>query len=198
MPQRRRMRRGRRWALRWGPAGLVAMLGVLALLIFLARRGSTAPSAVAGDVGEVGESVPIEPPNHIPAGVPPQYTTTPPSSGMHYAGTLKPGFYDEDAWGKVDYPEGYLAHNLEHGYVIFWYDCSRLSRAACDELKQTIQEVMRSRPETKLIAFPYPGLEAPLVLTSWGRRLVLEKPDRQAMEAFVAANYNKAPEPNAP
>lgn len=185
---RRRFRRRRafwRWVL--GLAGVAVFVG----LILLARGGGRFAF-------EVGEEVPLEGAEHIPVDTPPEYRTRPPASGPHYARSLQPGFYEETVRNEVPYPEGYLVHNLEHGYVIFWYDCSQLSEEECAELKALIRSVMGERPGAKLIAFPYPGLEAPLVLTSWGKRMVLENPNARDMRAFIAANYNRAPEPGAP
>ncbi len=185
--RRRRLRRSSRW---WWGLGL-AGVALFATLVLLARGGGRLAL-------EVGEEVPLEGAEHIPIDTQPEYRTRPPASGPHYARSLQPGFYEEVVLKEVPYPEGYLVHNLEHGYVIFWYDCSQLTDDACDELKALIQSVMSERPGAKLIAFPYPGLEAPVVLTSWGRRMALPNPNAEDMRAFVAANYNRAPEPGAP
>ena len=37
-------------------------------------------------------------------------------------------FFDENTY---EFPEGYLVHNLEHGYAIFWYNCDLLSAEEC-------------------------------------------------------------------
>ena len=195
----RSKRRGRARAL-WNRPGVVLgggllLLAVLVVLVRARGRGS-GPGPEAAP--EVGEAVPIEPGKHIPEGVPPTYASEPPSSGEHYPSSLQPGFYDEDARQQMLFPEGYLTHNLEHGYILFWYDCSQLDAAACERLKADLQAFLQARPERKLIAFPAAGLEAPLVLTSWGRRLALTEADSAVLEAFVVANYNRAPEPNAP
>ncbi len=179
-------RRNPRW--RWWALGLLGTILFVGLIV-LARGGGRPASAV-------GEDVPLEGSEHIPVNTPPQYRRLPPSSGQHYGSTLRPGFYEETVLTQVQYPEGYLVHNLEHGYVIFWYDCSQLSEEACQELKEMIKGVMR--PGLKLIAYPYPGLDVPLVLTSWGKELRLADPKPEDLEAFIAANYNRAPEPGAP
>ncbi len=148
---------------------------------------------------EVGEALPIEGAQHVPEGTDPgPYNTLPPASGKHYASPLQRGFYEEEAWGQVPYPEGYLVHNLEHGYVIFWYNCEVLSEEECQELKAMIFEVMQNRAGYKLIAFPYPKQEEPLVITSWGRQMRMWEPNLEDMYAFVDANHNRAPEPGAP
>ena len=51
---------------------------------------------------------------------------------------------------------------------------------------------------TKLIAYPWPSLDVPLVMTSWGRLQRLETFDSEQTKAFYRANLNRAPEPDAP
>ncbi len=50
----------------------------------------------------------------------------------------------------------------------------------------------------ELIAFPWPTLDTPVALTSWGKLLTLQQFDSTEALAFVKANYNRAPEPAAP
>jgi hypothetical protein len=51
---------------------------------------------------------------------------------------------------------------------------------------------------TKLITYPWPSLDAPVVATSWGRMLKFESFNAEQAKAFYRANLNHAPEPNAP
>ncbi len=150
----------------------------------------------------VGESVPImaESGRHVPEGSDPgPYNSNPPTSGPHYGGEFEAGFYDEDSpEAQVQYPEGYLGHNLEHGYVIFWYDCGLLDDAGCGELKSQIREVMDKYDGVKLIAFPGRSLDVPLVMVSWGQMLRFAEFDEGLASKFVSVNLNRAPEPNAP
>jgi hypothetical protein len=50
----------------------------------------------------------------------------------------------------------------------------------------------------KLIAFPWKSLEVPVAMTSWGRLQRFETFDPSQARAFIKANRNRAPEPNAP
>jgi hypothetical protein len=50
----------------------------------------------------------------------------------------------------------------------------------------------------KVIAFPWPSIDVPVVMTSWGRILRMESFDPQVAQNFVQNRRNKAPEPNAP
>jgi hypothetical protein len=148
---------------------------------------------------ELGEDVPIMPDTtHVAEDTDPgPYNSDPPTSGKHYEATLNAGFYN-DGDVSADYPEGHLVHNLEHGYVIFWYNCSLLDEAGCTELKGQIQEVMADENNFKVIAFPWSSIDVPVVMTSWGRILRMESFDPQVAQNFVQNRRNKAPEPNAP
>lgn len=168
----------------WG--GLVlAVLAIIGVIIWQGVR----PAA--------GESVTImvsDP--HIPIDSDPgEFNSDPPTSGRHYAEVARARFYDRNSY---TFPAGYLVHNLEHGYVIFWYNCDLLDEAGCTTLKEQIQITMDDLGGIKLIAYPWPSLDVPLVMTSWGRLQRFEKFDEQQAKAFYRANLNRSPEPNAP
>lgn len=131
-----------------------------------------------------GEAIPImasEP--HIELDTDPgKYNSDPPTSGLHYASEADAGFYDEDIY---QYPAGYLVHNLEHGYVIFWYNCNLLDESGCSELKSQISSVMDELGRTKMIAYPWNSIDVPLVMTSWGQLQKFETFDAEGIKAFI-------------
>jgi hypothetical protein len=149
-----------------------------------------------------GESVPImaNAGDHVPQDSDPgQFNSDPPTSGPHYAQEFDAGFYDEsDPEAQVPYPEGYLIHNLEHGYVIFWYNCDLLDETGCTELKSQIQGTMGEFDNFKVIGFPRSSISVPLAMTSWGQLQIFESFDANAASNFIRSNQNRAPEPNAP
>lgn len=149
-----------------------------------------------------GEEVPVmaNALEHVAVGQDPgPLNSDPPASGPHYPQSLDPGFYrTSDSAAQHEHPEGYLLHNLEHGYIIFWYNCELLEEAECETLMGNIQSVLDSYPGKKLIAFPWMSTEHPLVLTSWGRKQAFESFDLDRVERFIRRNHNQAPEPNAP
>jgi len=170
--------------LTWGGIG-VAILAVIGFMIWQGVK----PAA--------GESIPIMTSSpHIEVDTDPgQYNSDPPTSGLHYPQEANVGFYDENIY---TYPAGYLVHNLEHGYVIFWYNCDLLSESACSGLKSQIRTVMDELGGIKLIAYPWNSIDVPLVMTSWGRLQRFETFDPAQAIAFYRANLNRAPEPDAP
>jgi len=185
--QRRRYRRIQKLknTLLWGGVGILALLGIG----FLVVRQASRPAAM-------GEAVPLMSASHVPLDSDPGvYNSDPPTSGPHYAEEARAGFYDENIY---TYPAGYLVHNLEHGYVIFWYNCRLLDQDGCANLKSQIKTVMDELGGVKIIAYPWPSLDVPVAMTSWGRLLKFETFDAEQAKAFYRANLNRAPEPNAP
>lgn len=170
--------------LTWGGVGL-AVLAVIGLMVWQGVK----PAA--------GDSVPIMKSDpHIPADSDPgQYNSNPPTSGLHYAAEAEAGFYDENIY---TFPAAYLVHNLEHGYVVFWYNCDVLDEAGCAELKSQIRSVMDDLGGVKLIAYPWNAIDVPVAMTSWGRIQKFETFDMEQAKAFYRANLNRSPEPNAP
>ncbi|HLF81670.1 MAG TPA: DUF3105 domain-containing protein [Anaerolineales bacterium] len=184
--QRRRLRT--RSLLIWGgvAAGLIVLVAAL-------LRPRVQPS--------VGEAVPVmESSAHVETGTDPgPYNSDPPTSGRHYGESLPSGFYEEsEAADFGAYPEGRLVHSLEHGYVILWYDCERLSESDCTQLKGQIRQVMDNAGNLKVIAFPWSSVDVPVVMTSWGQMLRMENFDLASANEFIRTNRNRAPEPQAP
>ena len=168
----------------WGAIG-VSVLAIIGIVLWQGVK----PAA--------GESIPVMASSpHIPMDTDPgQYNSDPPTSGLHYAEEARAGFFDHNNY---KFPAGYLVHNLEHGYVIFWYNCDLLDETGCTDLKEQIQSTMNDLGRTKLIAYPWPSLDVPLVMTSWGRMQKFESFNADKAKAFYRANLNKSPEPNAP
>jgi hypothetical protein len=146
-----------------------------------------------------GQEIPIMGADHVTEGSDPgPYNSDPPTSGPHYANSLEAGFYDEADLDELGpHPEGYLVHNLEHGYVIFWYNCTLLEEDSCDDLKADLGEVLERENNFKVIAFPWDSTDVPVVITSWGRYLALESFNLSTAERFISRNRNRAPEPLA-
>jgi hypothetical protein len=148
----------------------------------------------------VGEGYPIMGVDHVPDNeFPGEYNSDPPTSGPHYAVGLPRGFYDiSDLPQLPPYPEGHLVHNLEHGYIIFWYNCDVITEDDCTDLKTQMIDYMENTSNIKLIAFPWASIDHPLVLTSWGYLLELHSFDEDVVRQFINRNKSLAPEPNAP
>ncbi len=167
------------------PFGWIGIALVLIVLI------STLPFLDYFPLGEKVEVLPDS--SHVPEGSDPgPYNSDPPTSGRHYEEHFASRFFDTSTY---TYPEGFLVHNLEHGYVIFWYNCSLLTARECDGLKTEIKSIMDEVDMYKVIAFPWNSLQQPVVMTSWGRLLRFEQFDTQIAAAFIEKYQNAAPEP---
>jgi hypothetical protein len=118
------------------------------------------------------------------------YDRTPPVGGPH-----------DGAWATcngVVYPEAVrtenLVHSLEHGAVWIAYDPERVSG---DELELLS---VRAEGQPYMVMSPYPGLEDPISLQSWGHQLKVESAEDERIDQFIVAlrrNMNTFPEPNA-
>jgi len=158
-----------------------------ALIILLFTLSSINPQR--GDAVEL-----MRDSSHVPTGTDPgPYNTNPPTSGRHYEESLEAGFYEENPY---EYSEGYLVHSLEHGYVIFWYNCSILNATQCSQLKSQIKSVMVAADNYKVIAFPWESIDSPVVMTSWGKLHRFTEFESDAALTFVKQNRNKSPEPS--
>lgn len=168
-------------------------LGVLALVGLIAWN-VLQPS--------LGEQIAIMPNagKHFLKGINPgPFYSNPPTSGQHYGQPLESGFYEVgDPETQIPFPDGFILHNLEHGLVIFWYNCDLLDEIACTLLKTQIKKVMDGFNKVKLIGFPWTKLEVPLVMTSWGKTQSFAMFDEEMTKEFVQSNRNYSPEPNAP
>lgn len=175
--------------LMWAAAVLVVVIfiGVVAWNILRPAAGVAVPIMANAE-------------DHVPAGSDPgPFNSDPPTSGQHYGQELDAGFYEEsDPEVQSEFAEGYLLHNLEHGYTIFWYNCDLLDEANCSSLKSEIKGVMGELNNFKVIGFPRSSIESPLVMTSWGRMLPLDTFNAEQAHDFIRRNRNRAPEPNAP
>jgi hypothetical protein len=185
----KRRRKALQTKLIWGGLGVLVVI-VLGYIVLQGAR-----PAVGEEI-----AIPANYEDHVEEGADPgPYPSNPPAGGRHYAREFDAGFYDETSpQAQLQYPEGYIGHNLEHGYVIFWYNCSILSEANCTKLKSEIKAVMDDFGGFKLIAFPWESIDIPVAMTSWGRLQQFESFDPKIAAAFVEGNRNKAPEPNAP
>lgn len=183
-PDKLRQQRRRREKLRGNLPFIIGGVVVIAILGFFGWR-QFAP--------RTGEAVPIQPPGHIEVGTEHAPYSNPPTSGAHYTSPIGSGFYNDPIE-----PE-FLVHSLEHGYAVIWYNCDQLeTEEACSELESQLRSYVNAAVG-KLIGVPYPPLEVPLAISTWGRVLTLEAFDEQALDSFIQTNSGKdAPEPFAP
>jgi hypothetical protein len=111
----------------------------------------------------------------------------PPSGGDHNPVPLTCGFYDKQP------PDENAVHSLEHGAVWIAYDATHVTGSALDTLKAKV-----GVPYT--VMSPYPGLDQPISLQSWGHQLKLSDANDPRIDQFITSlriNANTHPEPGA-
>lgn len=175
----------------------------LVIVLLLAGAAAVIGLLIWNSIGEppLGESFPATGAGeHVPNGNPlPQFSTNPPTSGPHYADPLPEGFYDEDSDEAIflPNPQGFIVHSMEHGYVVFWYNCAIVSEDECAALKSDIGSVMDQYNSFKIIAFPWTSTDVPVVATSWGRMYEMESWDAELAANIIERNRNHSPESSA-
>jgi len=119
---------------------------------------------------------------HVPGPV--QYSVTPPVGGNHNAEWMTCGVYDKPV------PAERAVHNLEHGAVWITYQPS-LPQSEVTQLRaffgrQTVLSPGGAGGSRYVDLTPYPGLPAPIVVSSWGFQLRLTSPTDPRLQQFVS------------
>lgn len=109
------------------------------------------------------------------------YEQVPPTGGPHRpAGAWQNcGFYNE----YIENERG--IHSLEHGAVWITYD---------PDLPQDQIDALESKADSssKLLVSPYPGMDAPVVASVWGKQIMLDGANDDRLDPFIA-NYMNNP-----
>lgn len=155
----------------WLAVGLAGVLAVAGLAVAFAVPAHDTP------VGDV-RTYTITDRGHV---LEPAWQTVPPAGGEHAPEWLACGVYDRP----VD--EGLAVHALEHGTVWITHD------PELDD--EDVARLARKLPAEGILS-PYEGLPGPVVVTVWGRQLVLSGPDDAGLDAFLEeyADGHTAPE----
>jgi Protein of unknown function (DUF3105) len=111
------------------------------------------------------------------------YSVTPPVGGDHNAEWMNCGVYDKPV------PNERAVHNLEHGAVWITYQPS-LPQSEVSQLRaffgrQTVLSPAGAGASRYVDLTPYPGLPAPIVVSSWGFQLRLTSPTDPRLQEFV-------------
>lgn len=144
-----------------------------------------------------------------PTGLRPSYAHYPPSSGQHYGDLVAPwGVYTSTSLiplpsSAINFEilaiEGVYVHNLEHGGVVFLYNCP----TACPELEQQFAAMYANAPaditfnSKKILVLPYDASRmegAPIIALAWGHQWKMTAFDEAAMIRWYQRFVNKGPE----
>ena len=109
----------------------------------------------------------------------------PPTGGSHNPRWQNCGIYTDP----VD--ESLAVHSLEHGAVWLAYQPD-LAAEKVAELQD------RVRGESYVLMSPFPGLQGEVVMSSWGKQLVIDAVHDEGIEQFIERYKGEGPEPGAP
>lgn len=148
---------------RRGPWLAVGLAGVLAAAGLAAAFAVPAEDTPVSDV----RSYTITDRDHV---LEPRWRTVPPAGGEHAPQWLACGVYDRP----VD--EALAVHALEHGAVWITHD---------PDLDEDDVALLARKLPAEGILSPYDGLPGPVVVSVWGRQLVLNGAGDEGLHAFL-------------
>jgi hypothetical protein len=157
-----------------------------------------APSAPMGSCDAVVQQHPIEGFTHVPVCSVVDYGTNPPSSGNHYPIWAAYKIYTSPV------PLGFWVHNLEHGAIVFTYNCAVGDGGASDcasEVDAAAQMIaaLPADPECvelaegvtrRSVMTPDPDLDVRFAASAWGWTLKANCFDPTVFQPFALAHYD--------
>lgn len=113
------------------------------------------------------------------------YEQIPPTGGVHRGLWQNCGYYDTFIANENG------VHSLEHGAVWITYD---------PDLPRDEIDVLESKAEEQFVLVsPYPGMDAPVVASVWGKQILLDGVNDDRLDPFIRQykkNVGNSPEPN--
>lgn len=160
----------------------VGAVAVVALIAFIAGDqpedidlGAEAPEGTV--------ELEIDSRDHVEGAI--TYANEPPGGGPHNPIWQNCGVYDEPVRNEN------AVHALEHGAIWIAY-ATDLDDSAVGRLRGFAER------SSEILVSPYPGLDSPVVVTSWGHQLRLDSAEDDRIEQFISAFLNTdAPEISA-
>ncbi len=141
---------------------------------------------------------PLLPPDHVPIGTAIEWDSNPPSSGPHFP--IWAAFQEYS----TPVPRGYYVHDLEHGAIVFLYNCGV---AGCPDVVATLEAAANAIPDDPLCAAaeqgvrvrtvitPDPLLDVPVAAAAWGYTYKAACADLPTLTDFALARYGDGREP---
>lgn len=132
--------------------------------------------------------------NHVIACSPLTFDSNPPAGGDHYGVWAQYQSYD------FPVPPGFLVHSLEHGAVVYWYNCPD----GCPDEVARAEAMINALPvdplcagtssERRVILVPAPDLEARWAASSWGYIITADCFDADALRTFYIDHFGRGRE----
>jgi hypothetical protein len=157
---------------------------VVAVVVVLVIVFRTPLGFESSEAALLGEPVSFPTSTHVANGTLGPNPPLTPAGGPHYVGPLRAGVYEEPV------PDGNAIHSLEHGLVWISYQPDDVTAAVFDVLEDVASDFGRD-----VILSPRLENSSPIIVVSWGQRLVMDEVDEQLVRDFVTTNRNRSPEP---
>jgi hypothetical protein len=141
---------------------------------------------------------PLLPGIHVTVGSSIAWDSNPPSSGSHYPIWAAYQSYTTPV------PRGYYVHDLEHGAVVFLYNCDD---GGCPEVVSALQAASDAIPDDPLctalgegirvltIITPDPLIDVPVAAVAWGWVYKAQCGDLPSLRDFALQHYGHGSEP---
>lgn len=124
---------------------------------------------------------------HLQPGAPtPSYNSDPATSGPHSGQSAACGIYRQEI------PTVVQLHDLEHGVVMLQYSPD------LDSSQRDTLEAFGRDAGSHIIVAPRSGMDEPIVLTAWTKRLGLQTADTASIEGFYDRYAKNGPELGVP
>lgn len=189
---------------------LLVLLVLGASFWFYRQASKPLPGITVEDIGR----------RHVPDGTVVEYNSNPPTSGSHYEEWTPAGVYDrpisdghlvhslehgyviisyncESKASQLPWVSQAFAHEEELGGTAT--EGGELEESVwesqdCQELKEKLASLARSKRLWKIIVIPRPSLDTRIALTAWGRIDKFDTYDEARISAFIDAFRDKGPE----
>jgi hypothetical protein len=141
---------------------------------------------------------PLLPASHVPIGTAVQWDSNPPSSGPHYPIWAAYQAYTSPV------PRGYYVHDLEHGAIVFLYNCP--GDGGCPDIVAALQAASDAIADDPLctaagggvrvrtVITPDPLIDVPVAAAAWGWVYKAACADLPTLKAFALQHYGQGPE----
>jgi hypothetical protein len=147
--------------------------------------GQADATTISGCPAIVGVGFCSEGGGHLPEGSDIEWTNNPPHSGPHYPSWETKGEHTDPV------ARGNWVHNLEHGWIVFVYNCP----SDCEAELDVLREVVDMRPGASILITPDPLLDGPrFAALSWTWVHEFDAPELDELLCFVDQHYDNAPE----
>lgn len=119
--------------------------------------------------------------SHVEGGV--DYQDTPPTGGDHDPCWLASGVYEEE------YPDERWVHSMEHGLVVYLYNCPE---GCADEVAEL--ESLAGEDAAHTIVVPYTEMDSKFAAAAWYWRITADCLEVERFRKFHEDHVDQAPE----